>query len=133
MYIGLFQLHPARNWHQRCQDPRDLFCRRDVVRLSSVCFPLPLFLTRIWQLTHGVSRRRPVYGLIFLYKFREESSPDREDCPPDVWFANQAWLSLLLSLSFFSSSNPSFLFKQHCFVDDIQCVCNSSHAQHCHE
>lgn len=33
---------------------------------------------------------RPVYGLIFLYKWREDD-PDKQEqtCPEEVWFANQ--------------------------------------------
>lgn len=34
---------------------------------------------------------RPVYGLIFLFKWIEED-PDKQEqsCPEGVWFANQA-------------------------------------------
>jgi ubiquitin carboxyl-terminal hydrolase L5 len=32
----------------------------------------------------------PVYGLIFLFQFDEDSNDDQEPvCPDDVWFANQ--------------------------------------------
>lgn len=33
---------------------------------------------------------RPVYGLIFLFKWREED-PDKQEpsCPEGIWFANQ--------------------------------------------
>lgn len=36
------------------------------------------------------SHSRPVYGLIFLFKWVEED-PDRQEqsCPEAVWFANQ--------------------------------------------
>ncbi|KAL9123216.1 MAG: hypothetical protein Q9187_000233 [Circinaria calcarea] len=33
---------------------------------------------------------RPVYGLIFLYKWREDDPVKQEpSCPPNIWFANQ--------------------------------------------
>ena len=34
--------------------------------------------------------RRPVYGLIFLFRWREDD-PDKQEqsCPEGVWFANQ--------------------------------------------
>lgn len=34
--------------------------------------------------------RTPIYGLIFLYKWHEESIDEqKEKCPDNVWFANQ--------------------------------------------
>lgn len=33
---------------------------------------------------------RPVYGLIFLFKWREDDPLKQEQsCPEEVWFANQ--------------------------------------------
>ena len=45
---------------------------------------------------------RPVYGLIFLFKWIEEDSEKQEpSCPEGVWFANQVRFlnSLLVILS----------------------------------
>ncbi len=42
---------------------------------------------------------KPVYGLIFLYRFREEYTDGREDCPPNVWFANQVRERLLCHIA----------------------------------
>ena len=39
-------------------------------------------------LTHAASR--PIYGLIFLFRWVEEDSEKQEQsCPEGVWFANQ--------------------------------------------
>lgn len=45
---------------------------------------------------------RPVYGLIFLFKWIEEDSEKQEQsCPEGVWFANQVGLlnSLMIVIS----------------------------------
>lgn len=44
-------------------------------------------------------RRQPVYGLIFLFKYRDDEEEQEEEapkCPHDVWFANQ--VSYIISL-----------------------------------
>jgi ubiquitin carboxyl-terminal hydrolase L5 len=34
--------------------------------------------------------RKPVYGLIFLFRYREDDSGEKQEiCPSHVWFANQ--------------------------------------------
>lgn len=43
--------------------------------------------------------RKPVYGLVFLYQWREDALENQEEtCPAKVWFANQvcsiSWVQL---------------------------------------
>ena len=48
-----------------------------------------LFLHVTYPTTDQTSSR-PVYGLIFLFKWIEEDSEKQEQsCPEGVWFANQ--------------------------------------------
>lgn len=44
---------------------------------------------------------RPVYGLIFLFKWIEEDSEKQEQsCPEGVWFANQVgFMKSLLAIT----------------------------------
>lgn len=55
--------------------------------------------TKIYPPTKGAkfASSRPVYGLIFLFKWREED-PDKQEpsCPEGIWFANQVLFDLLL-------------------------------------
>ena len=45
-----------------------------------------------------MSCSRPIHGLIFLFKWREED-PDKleQSCPEGVWFANQVHCGLAIS------------------------------------
>ncbi|KAF2835952.1 cysteine proteinase [Patellaria atrata CBS 101060] len=44
---------------------------------------------------------KPVYGLIFLFKYRELNDPDEQDdeCPKHVWFANQIGVNSCASVA----------------------------------
>jgi ubiquitin carboxyl-terminal hydrolase L5 len=44
---------------------------------------------------------KPVYGLIFLFRWREDD-PDKQEasCPEGLWFANQVCLLIYVSCSF---------------------------------
>jgi len=41
---------------------------------------------------------RPVYGLIFLFRWKSEVDPEEAEvsCPEGVWFANQVGMSSLI-------------------------------------
>ena len=44
----------------------------------------------LFDITLTTSNSRPVYGLIFLFKWLEEDPNKQEQsCPNDIWFANQ--------------------------------------------
>ena len=57
-----------------------------------------------YLLIYDVSR--PVYGLIFLYKWKEDDASQQETtCPPNVWFANQVSVLELLFNTFIEIIN----------------------------
>lgn len=51
---------------------------------------------------------KPVYGLIFLFHWREDNLVNQEaSCPDGLWFANQVCLFTLLHLSTLSNSSQT--------------------------
>lgn len=64
--------------------------------------PVPLSPTffRLLDLEDGLrASSKPVYGLIFLFRWREDD-PDKQEasCPEGLWFANQVCLLICLIL-----------------------------------
>lgn len=51
---------------------------------------LPYDQLSLFSLCSKVLRSQPVYGLVFLFKWRAED-PDKQEqtCPEGIWFANQ--------------------------------------------
>jgi ubiquitin carboxyl-terminal hydrolase L5 len=41
--------------------------------------------------THKCLSRKPIYGLIFLFRWREDDDAEKQEasCPDGIWFANQ--------------------------------------------
>lgn len=67
---------------------------------------------------------RPVYGLIFLFKWIEEDSEKQEQsCPEGVWFANQVKLSI--------KSLVVIADKER--IDHKQRVCECCITEHCEQ
>ena len=67
---------------------------------------------------------RPVYGLIFLFKWMEEDSEKQEQsCPEGVWFANQVRLSI--------KSLVVIADKER--IDHKQRVCECCITEHCEQ
>jgi ubiquitin carboxyl-terminal hydrolase L5 len=50
-----------------------------------------LFLKCLYEIkSHHSLSRKPIYGLIFLFRWREDDSEKQEaSCPDGLWFANQ--------------------------------------------
>jgi hypothetical protein len=54
-------------------------------------------LQRVNETPADRHQSKPVYGLIFLFKYRDNDADEDEDapkCPKHVWFANQVSIGL---------------------------------------
>lgn len=68
---------------------------------------------------------RPVYGLIFLFRWREDEEMKEEpECPNGVWFANQVGVL-------------RYLFCREALADDLadyrQRLCHYCYVEHCEQ
>lgn len=58
----------------------------DMLELLPYIIQLPF----IWAHSSNLAGRRPVYGLIFLFRWTEDDPEKQEaSCPDQIWFANQ--------------------------------------------
>ncbi|KAL8953626.1 MAG: hypothetical protein Q9222_000552 [Ikaeria aurantiellina] len=69
--------------------------------LPCAFLPSPCFIFNIESVY-----RRPIYGLVFLFKWREED-PDKQEasCPEGIWFANQTVTNACASVALLNIVN----------------------------
>lgn len=66
---------------------------------------------------------KPVYGLIFLFRWKEDDADKQEQsCPDGLWFANQVKLN---SIHAEKTSSTKF------YADCEQCMCQCSFVEYC--
>lgn len=93
-FSGTVQCDAARIWRQGRQSSRSGFSRRRTDGLSKV--RMLQFPCAQGSSGKSVADRtattysQPIYGLIFLFRWREDDSDKQEaSCPEGLWFANQ--------------------------------------------
>lgn len=87
---GLFQCDAPGIWRQGRQSTRSRVIRRGIAGISEVCsVKLPVSSRASLTIPLHVNSK-PVYGLIFLFRWREDDPEKQEpSCPEGLWFANQ--------------------------------------------